>query len=244
MYPKLLLRLAALALAFLCARAPAQHLPLKAYGQAEGLGNLSVTVASQDTAGYVWIGTQNGLFRFNGTGFRRYGPAQGFPDQIVTALVDGRATGMWAGTYENLYRFDGRRFRPVRFDGKPLEVWPGQPLAATADGRVLVCPADNGERSSLSSYTFRGSIPPDFQPYWMRSDLERVCSPYEDRSDCPHALIGQANGGYGLSLVRHETSRDGLILFLLTCAKHAACRPNDRRPCGDRANRSGPYWKR
>lgn len=142
MHPKLLLRLAALALAFLCARAPAQHLPLKAYGQAEGLGNLSVTVASQDAAGYVWIGTQNGLFRFNGTGFRRYGPAQGFPDKIVTALVDGRATGMWAGTYENLYRFDGRRFRSVRFDGKPIEVWPGQPVAATADGRVLVVARD------------------------------------------------------------------------------------------------------
>ena len=32
----------------------------------------------------------------------------------------------------------------------------------------------------------------------MRYDLEQVCDIHGDRPDCPDALIGQTNGGFGL----------------------------------------------
>lgn len=34
----------------------------------------------------------------------------------------------------------------------------------------------------------------------MQDDLQRRCSIHADRSDCPDALIGRANGGYGLMI--------------------------------------------
>jgi signal transduction histidine kinase/ActR/RegA family two-component response regulator len=53
----------------------AQHYNFKLYGQAEGLGNLSVQCLLQDRPGFLWIGIRNGVFRFDGRQFRAYGPS-------------------------------------------------------------------------------------------------------------------------------------------------------------------------
>jgi diguanylate cyclase (GGDEF)-like protein len=210
MYLKLFHRLAALALALLCVRATGQQLPLKTYGQAEGLGNLAVTVAAQDSAGYLWVGTQNGLFRFNGAGFRRYGPAQGFPDKGVTALLEGRATGLWAGSYENLYRFDGRRFVPVRFGGKPISVWSGQPIAATTDGHVLVV-----ARDKLVEVTPRGNggdVHAYFTPKQIRDrpELATIRSIHADPDGGLWMGCGKALCNAGRGRVAVGDGKDGL----------------------------------
>ena len=122
----------------MAAQASAQQLSLKQFGQDEGLGNLTVTALAQDPAGYLWVGTESGLFRFNGATFRRYGTAQGLEDGDVTALFAGRAAGTWVGTYENFYRIDGERLTRVLYEGKPIAVWPGQVTAETADKEVLL----------------------------------------------------------------------------------------------------------
>lgn len=131
-------RLSALVLTCLVTQAPAQQLSLKHFGQDEGLGNLAVTALAQDAAGYLWVGTENGLFRFNGAAFRRYGAAQGLAGTAVTALFGSRAAGTWVGTYENFYRVDGGRLTPVLYAGTPIPVWPGQVNAETADRDVLL----------------------------------------------------------------------------------------------------------
>jgi diguanylate cyclase (GGDEF)-like protein len=131
-------RLSALVVTCVVTQASAQQLSLKQFGQDEGLGNLAVTALAQDPAGYLWVGTESGLFRFNGAAFRRYGMAQGLADGDVTALFAGRAAGTWVGTYENFYRLDGERLTRVLYQGKPIAVWPGQVTAETADKEVLL----------------------------------------------------------------------------------------------------------
>lgn len=42
----------------------------------------------------------------------------------------------------------------------------------TEDKSVLSCPDDDGSRQAASSYTFRAVLPPDFTPYWEKSDLD------------------------------------------------------------------------
>jgi len=37
---------------------------------ATGLGNLNVICIAQDRTGYLWVGTENGLYRFDGREFR------------------------------------------------------------------------------------------------------------------------------------------------------------------------------
>jgi diguanylate cyclase (GGDEF)-like protein len=138
MNPPLIRCVSALAFTCLVTQAPAQQLSLKHFGQDEGLGNLAVTALAQDAAGYIWAGTESGLYRFNGTAFRRYGTGQGMTDADVTALFSSRAAGTWVGTYGNFYRIDGGRLTPILYEGKPIAVWPGQVNAETADHDVLV----------------------------------------------------------------------------------------------------------
>ncbi len=50
----------------------AERYSFRHYGPAEGLTNVVVYALLQDTAGYVWAGTPNGLFRYDGSEFRRF----------------------------------------------------------------------------------------------------------------------------------------------------------------------------
>lgn len=180
MHLKLIRRLAGLVLAFLSVGASAQHLPLKSYGQAEGLGNLAVTALDQDAAGYLWIGTENGLFRFDGAGFRRYGRAEGLTDNFVSAVFGSRSGAMWAATIDGFFHVDGDRLVPVLYKGKPIGVSPGQVLAESADERVLLV-TDDG----LLAITARGNaidVRPAFTPAQLRAtpDLARIGSIHAD----------------------------------------------------------------
>ena len=188
-----------LVLACLAIQAPAQQLSLKQFGQSEGLGNLAVTALTQDTAGYLWIGTENGLYRFNGAEFRRYAAPQGLADSVVTALFAGRATGMWAGTYENFYRLDGERLAPVLYEGKPIAVWPGQVAAEDASGDVLLVTenrllaiARHGAGTSVRAYFGPAQIQ-------ARPELAKIASIHADADGslwmgCMQALCTVGHG--------------------------------------------------
>ncbi|TXK64984.1 hypothetical protein FU658_03995 [Alkalisalibacterium limincola] len=67
-----------------------------------GLLQNTVTAMIQDRDGYVWIGTQGGLHRYDGQGvrlFRHLSDDPGsLPDSFVTALAEGREGELWVGT--------------------------------------------------------------------------------------------------------------------------------------------------
>ena len=192
-------RLAGLLLAFLNTGTLAQQLPLKPYGQAEGLGNLSVTALAQDDAGYLWIGTENALFRFDGAGFRRYGTVEGFADTTVTVLFGSRSAGMWAATRENLYHVDGGRPEPVLHDGKPIAFAPGQVIAETPDGRVLLVTA--GRLLAAAPRGHGVDVRPMFAPAQLRDrpELDKIVSIHADADGslwmgCGQSLCHAAGG--------------------------------------------------
>jgi signal transduction histidine kinase/CheY-like chemotaxis protein/streptogramin lyase len=86
------------------------------YGVEQGLGNLVVTALRQDRQGYLWVGTENGLYRFDGHRFRRYSTADGLPGDIVTGLAEGPDESLWVGTNKGLAWREGLRFRAGRED--------------------------------------------------------------------------------------------------------------------------------
>ena len=45
--------------------------------ESAGLENKNVDSIIQDHRGYLWLGTENGLYRYDGNQFRKYGPADG-----------------------------------------------------------------------------------------------------------------------------------------------------------------------
>ena len=71
---------------FLAAALCAQRYSFKEYGQDAGLTNLDVDCLMQDSTGFLWVGTENGLFRYDGRQFRAYTKAQGLPSGQIEAL--------------------------------------------------------------------------------------------------------------------------------------------------------------
>ncbi len=78
------------------------------YGSEQGLSSLSVTALAQDREGYLWVGTEEGLFRFDGRRFRGLGEAEGLRE-AVTELRPASDGTLWVGTQRGLLRWDGRR---------------------------------------------------------------------------------------------------------------------------------------
>src|SRR5664279_4325716 len=70
----------------LAAALSAQRYSFKEYGQDAGLTNLDVYCLMQDRTGFLWVGTENGLFRYDGRQFRAYTKAQGLPSVQIEAL--------------------------------------------------------------------------------------------------------------------------------------------------------------
>ena len=84
----------------------------------QGLGNLNITAVQQDRVGYLWVGTQNGLYRYDGSQFLRYGSAEGMPERIIDNIFLGLDGTLWVGGSGGVYfkQRDGR-FSSVQLPG-------------------------------------------------------------------------------------------------------------------------------
>lgn len=76
----------------------------------DGLPQNSVLAIVQTQDGYVWLGTANGLARFDGVQFKRFGLADGLSSLYVRVLLEDREGGLWIGTVNGLSRLLNGRF--------------------------------------------------------------------------------------------------------------------------------------
>ena len=86
------------------------------YGVRDGLSQSSARSMLQDATGAVWIGTEDGLNRFDGYEFKVYRAdherPDALPDPHVQVLAPSRRGGFWVGT-----RAAGiARYRPEQDD--------------------------------------------------------------------------------------------------------------------------------
>jgi diguanylate cyclase (GGDEF)-like protein len=95
----------------------AQEYSFRTFGNAEGLNNLAVRQIYQDRAGFIWVSTENGIFRYDGDRFEAFGPEQGIPIASASAFGEAPDGSMLAGGTFGLYRLRGNRFEklPVNF---------------------------------------------------------------------------------------------------------------------------------
>ena len=97
-----LLALALLGPAHRSAQAATREFYFQSLGSDRGLVQNSVTALVQDRQGFVWVGTQGGLHRYDGQRFVPYrhepqNPAS-LPESFVTALALDGERGLWIGT--------------------------------------------------------------------------------------------------------------------------------------------------
>ena len=119
--------------------AAAVQLPLTVYDQANGLTSLSVVRMLEDHDDFLWVGTEKGLYRFDGLGFNPVGASHGFQTSEVVGLAEDPDGHLWVASRAGLQRRrDDGNFEWVRPGGKDLLADRGQTLAADDHGGMLV----------------------------------------------------------------------------------------------------------
>lgn len=103
----------------------------------DGLKNLNINCMLQDRIGFIWIGTESGLFRYDGSRFIPYGRAEGLPGLWVKALHEDSKGRLWVGTTDGLaYGSADQNFRTVKFGSQDLQIGVNSTLSSTPDGHV------------------------------------------------------------------------------------------------------------
>lgn len=174
-------------------------------GQIEivGLKGQNIRAILANSTGTVWIGTDEGLHKYEGGKFRVYGDKDGLPFRTITALYEDRNRTLWVGSTEGLVRIDNGRFQTILNEPsvRKTHVWA---LTGDRKGNLWIATFGRG----LTRYT--NGV---FSNFAIKQGLSSamVSAIYEDREGC--LWIG-TNGG-GLNRLRDVTfttytMRDGL----------------------------------
>ena len=116
---------------------PSGRLRWREYGYDDGLRNSSISAICQDQRGFIWVGTEEGLHRFDGKSFQVFMRPEGLPSSAVQALHASPDGGLWVGTYRGLARREGNRFVAVGTEHPELAK-SITALASGADGSLHV----------------------------------------------------------------------------------------------------------
>jgi signal transduction histidine kinase/ligand-binding sensor domain-containing protein/CheY-like chemotaxis protein len=89
------------------------QLQIESWGTDRGLPQVTVASVLQSQRGYIWLGTQEGLVRFDGARFRVFDTRNTpvIPHNYVQALLEDRSGVLWIGTGAGLMKYDGGEFR-------------------------------------------------------------------------------------------------------------------------------------
>jgi len=87
-----------------------QSLNFDHYTVENGISQSEIKCIHQDSEGYIWIGTQNGLNRFDGYTFEKYfyNPSDNYSisNNWIFCIAEDPDGGIWLGTKGNLNKFD------------------------------------------------------------------------------------------------------------------------------------------
>ncbi len=111
---------------------------VQSWTKRDGLPSNSIKEIETTPDGYLWIGSENGLTRFDGVRFTQFEPSR-FPLLKGAAIEQLLSSGgdFYIDTFGELLRFDGEEIRRVTVRGRP-----GVGIASIArdgQGRVGGC---------------------------------------------------------------------------------------------------------
>jgi len=147
------------------------RIPLSQYGidtwnGADGLPQIRIRAIVQTRDGYLWLGTANGLVRFDGVNFTTYDLHTGsLKDNEVGSLVEDDDGALWIGTYGGgLTRFkDGHFTTFTKADGLPDDSI--RKLDKDRQGNIWMATPNGVGRYAkgvFTSFTTRDGLPNNF----------------------------------------------------------------------------------
>ncbi|HEX7325327.1 MAG TPA: two-component regulator propeller domain-containing protein [Rhodanobacteraceae bacterium] len=208
----------------------ATNMRFRNYSVAQGLPQATVTAIVQDAQGFLWMGTQDGLARFDGYEFLAFQHhrhvANSLADNFVTALATDPRGGVWIGTQVGgLDHFNPAtgKFTHYRADhGRPGTLASDTVAALAMDARGRLWIASLGAKLQ---WIERGSTEIHTAPFGARAPLGSVHAllPLADGS----LLIGTGAGlwqanpqGTELRLWGHDPRVAALDVYALTIGPH------------------------
>lgn len=77
-----------------------QVLPFRTYTTKDGLLSNVINCLYQDSQGYIWIGSAEGLTRYDGRTFKNYTPAEGLPFNAISDIIEDKTSPgtLWIAT--------------------------------------------------------------------------------------------------------------------------------------------------
>src|SRR5258708_37055247 len=131
------------------AQGPALSVPLSArftvprFGEQLGLGVVTVTTMAQDRQGFLWIGTQTGLFRYDGARVQKWPEVDKIAGHYIDQILIAPDETVWVKGTVGVGYYANRRFEafPLPAGVKPTGI--SQSLAIDK-ARNLFLAADQG----------------------------------------------------------------------------------------------------
>ena len=94
-----------------------QNFNFRSFNSEERLNRSFVYSIMQDARGYLWVGTGNGLFRYNGFVFERYTTSEALADNFITCSI-GNGEYLWFGHNNGrLSYFNDKKFHAASIPG-------------------------------------------------------------------------------------------------------------------------------
>jgi signal transduction histidine kinase/ligand-binding sensor domain-containing protein/DNA-binding NarL/FixJ family response regulator len=120
----------------------------------EGLAQNTVMATLQDSRGFLWIATQNGLDRYDGFALRHFthqrGAGDGLPSNYIWAIAEDRTGNLWLAVKDGgVVRFDIRtekftNYRHESGNAASITTDAARQLLIARDGRVWIATAGGG----------------------------------------------------------------------------------------------------
>ena len=202
--------------------APEGHFSFRSYGGEQGLDNQVAWRAVQDAQGFLWVGTEDGAYRYDGQRFRHFGVADGLPSNWVIR-IEVAAGQLWVGTFRGLARWNGARFQAAP-DIPASQV---NSLAVAPGGQLWVATATGLYRQSGGRF--------EAAPGWEGGEAHAVWADpggavFATRQGVLHRLGGRSWGAAeGLGVERIDAiRRDALGRLWLRSAGHLWLEEGDR----------------
>lgn len=166
----------------------ARRLPMRVYTVADGLARDSVRCVVEDSRGFLWFCTDEGLSRFDGTEFRNYGERDGLSGHAVRTLLEEGEGRYWVGTGTGLFRFDPRpQAGRLTFERIPLPFAPPSPHGTrvpSPESLVTVVHRDPAGRLWVGSTRGAARLERDEPGTWRAAPVQFV-----DEDDRPLEVV-------------------------------------------------------
>jgi diguanylate cyclase (GGDEF)-like protein len=216
--------LSALFLAAPAVAAPGRPIRFDHLSLEEGLSQATVQDVLQDSRGYIWLATEEGLNRYDGLSFKVYkrdpGDAGSLPSSFVWDVEEDGGANLWVATAAGLARWErttdrfvrqeelaGKHIRVLRFAPRQNALWVGTRDEGllrldVARGTIARFSHDDGEPGSLADDRVYALHVDEKDRVWVGTDGGLDCLEPESRTFTHVASLSASAASPGDGRVR------------------------------------------